>query len=464
MTPSARLDSAAPTPFWLDDPDRPAAREPHRGVRQADLVVVGGGFTGLWAALRALERDPGRHVVLLEGDRLASSASGRNGGFCVASLTHGDANGRARWPDEMPTLRRLGDENFAELLATIERHGIDCDVERTGELTLAVAPWQAADLAEESATLTAEGVAHTLLDEHDIRAEIDSPLALAGILEEDGAAMLNPARLAWGLATAIEAAGGIVHEACPVTTLERRGASIVVTTPHGTIAARQVVVATAAFRPLVRRTAGRVVPVYDYVLMTEPLNEPQLASIGWQHRRGIGDAGNQFHYLRLTADDRILFGGYEAVYRFNQKVDARFDVDEDVFATLADHFDAMFPTLADVGFTHRWGGAIDTSTRFAASATLSHGGKVATVNGFTGLGVGASRFFASTALDLLDGWETEATGLAMIRRGPVPFPPEPVRFLGIEATRRAIATADANDGRRGAWLRLLDRLGLGFDS
>ena len=463
MTATRFLD-AAPVPFWLDDPGRPQPREAHHGVGHADLVVVVGGFTGLWAALRALERDPGRRVVLLEADRLASSASGRNGGFCVASITHGDANGRARWPAEMPLLRRLGDQSFAELLDSIDRHGIDCDLEATGELTVAVAPWPADELAAESAELDAAGVAHTFLDEDAIGAEIASPLACAGILEEHGAVMVNPAKLAWGLADAIEQLGGVIHERSPVRDIDRRGSTIVVATSDGTLAARQVVVATAAFPALVKRTAGRVVPVYDYVLMTEPLDRDELESIGWRHRRGIGDGGNQFHYLRLTTDDRILFGGYEAVYRFNQKVDPRFDQDPAIFATLEQHFDAMFPTLAGVRFSHRWGGAIDTSTRFAASTTLSHRGQVATVNGFTGLGVGASRFFASTALDLLDGLDTEATRLEMITRAPVPFPPEPIRFLGIEATRRAIAAADANEGRRGPWLQLLDRLGLGFDS
>lgn len=459
-----RFSTATPTPFWLDDPARPEPRAPHQGIGHADLVVVGGGFTGLWAALCALERDPGRSVVVLEGGRLAHSASGRNGGFCVASITHGDANGRARWPTEMPLLRRLGAESFARLLASIETHGIDCDLEATGELSLAIAPWQADELAEESAALTEAGVEHVFLDETAIRREIDSPLACAGILETNGAVMVNPAKLAWGLARAIEDLGGTIHEGTTAVSLQRRGTCVVVETTGGSVAAQHVVVATAAFSPLVKRTAGRVVPVYDYVLMTEPLTSEQLDSIGWRHRRGIGDAGNQFHYLRLTADNRILFGGYEAVYRFKQKVDPRFDQDPSIFAVLEQHFDAMFPTLREVGFSHRWGGAIDTSTRFAAAATRSHDGRVVTVNGFTGLGVGASRFFASTALDLLDGSVTEATSLEMIRKAPVPFPPEPIRFLGIEATRRAIAAADANDGRRGPWLRLLDRLGLGFDS
>ena len=461
---SPRWTDAAPMPFWLDSPSRPEPRPAHSGIVDVDLVVIGAGFTGLWAALQALEAAPGSSVLVLEADRIAANATGRNGGFCVASLTHGDANGRARWPRDMPVLRRLGDENLAAIVDTIERYDLDVELERTGELDVAIAPWQVDDLLEESAVLTDAGVAHTFFDEASIASEITSPLALAGLLDETGAVMVNPARLAWGLAGVIERLGGTIAEHSKVTSIDRDQTGVLATTPGGVVRAKRCIVATSCFPALVKRTALRVVPVYDYVLMTEPLNEAQLASIGWRNRRGIGDAGNQFHYLRLSADNRILFGGYEAVYRFRQQVRPDFDQDPAVFSVLEEHFDAMFPTLGEVGFSHRWGGAIDTSTRFCASVTLSHDDRVATVNGFTGLGVGASRFFAAAALDLLAERTTPATLLEMVRSAPVPFPPEPIRYLGITATRHAIARADANDGRRGAWLRLLDALGLGFDS
>ena len=464
MTQPGRWRAAAEGSFWLDDVDRPDARPPLRGAVTVDTVVVGAGFTGLWAALAALEADPGSSVLVLEGSRIAEHASGRNGGFCSASLTHGDGNGRARWPDEMPRLRRLGAENLAGLVADVERFGIDCDLEATGELTLGVAGWQMAELVEESAALRAAGVEHRLLDGEEIAGVVRSPLAVGGLLEADSTVMLNPARLAWGLASAVEDLGGAIAEHTEVRRLTTDGPRVRLETPGGSVTASRAVIATSAFRPLVRRTVGRTVPVYDYVLMTEPLDAAQRASIGWEGRQGIGDAGNQFHYLRLTTDDRLLFGGYDAVYRFAQRVDPRHDQDPAIFDHLEADLTAMFPGLSDVAFSHRWGGAIDTSTRFCAAATTSHGGRVVTINGFTGLGVGASRFFARTGIDLLSGRETEATACSMIRRGPIPFPPEPIRWAGIQATRRAIAAADAHYGRRGPWLRLLDRLGLGFDS
>jgi len=204
-----------------------------------------------------------------------------------------------------------------------------------------------------------------------------------------------------------------------------------------------------------------VVPVYDYALMTEPVD---LSEIGWQHRQGIGDGGNRFHYYRLTVDNRILYGGWDAVYRYRGPVGPRHDDHEPTFATLAQHFFHTFPQLEGTRFTHRWGGAIDTSSRFSVFFGTAHGGRLAYATGYTGLGVAAARFGGRTALDLLDGRDGEATRLRYVRSKPIPFPPEPLRWAVIQFTRNRLAAADRNDGRRGLWLKTLDRLGLGFDS
>jgi glycine/D-amino acid oxidase-like deaminating enzyme len=207
-----------------------------------------------------------------------------------------------------------------------------------------------------------------------------------------------------------------------------------------------------------------VVPVYDYVLMTEPLTPAQLAAVGWQNRQGIGDAGNQFHYYRLTADNRILWGGYDAVYYNGGKITPERDQRAATFAMLATNFFTTFPQLSGLRFTHKWGGVIDTCSRFSSFFGTAHGGRLSYAIGYTGLGVGATRFGAQVMLDLLAGSPTELTRLKMVRRKPVPFPPEPVRSGVIQLTRWSIAQADRNDGRRNLWLRTLDRVGLGFDS
>ena len=230
-------------------------------------------------------------------------------------------------------------------------------------------------------------------------------------------------------------------------------------TAAGRVRARKVLLATSAYPPLLREIGRYVVPVYDYALVTEPVD---LDAVGWQNRQGIGDGGNQFHYYRLTADNRILYGGWDAVYRFRGPVGPRHDEHDATFATLAQHFFHTFPQLEGTRFTHRWGGAIDTSSRF--SVFFGVHGNLAYATGYTGLGVAAARFGGRTALDLLDGRDTEATRLRYVRSKPIPFPPEPLRYAVIQFTRNRLAAADRNDGRRGLWLRTLDRLGLGFDS
>jgi glycine/D-amino acid oxidase-like deaminating enzyme len=198
------------------------------------------------------------------------------------------------------------------------------------------------------------------------------------------------------------------------------------------------------------------------VLVTEPLTDAQWTAIGWRGREGLSDAGNQFHYYRVTADGRILWGGYDAVYRGG--VSPRFDNDDEVYGRLAENFLATFPALAGIRFSHAWGGAIDTCSRFTAFWGTAHGGRTAYVAGYTGLGVGSSRFGAQVMLDLLDGADTERTRLQMVRSTPLPFPPEPARRWVIDLTTAAIRSADRDEGRRNLWLRTLDRLGLGFDS
>jgi len=461
---SLRLEGASSTALWLDSVDRPAARPPLRGDDTADLVVVGGGFTGLWAALIALQEQPGRDVVVLEGHRLGWAASGRNGGFCAASLTHGLANGVERWPDDMATLVRLGQQNLDTIAETIAAEGISCGFERTGELDVAVEPWQVDGLVEAASLARDCGLDVSLLDAEQTRALVSSPTYLAGLLDPHGVAMLDPARLAWGLAEAIERRGARVFESTRVIDVHELEGGVVVRTPGGSVRARQVVLGTNAFPSPVKRHRPYTVPVWDHVLATEPLTAGQLSSLGWAGRQGVGDSGNQFHYYRLTQDDRLVFGGYDALYYFGRDMTGRRARSARTETMLGEHLLHTFPGLDGVRVTHAWGGAIDTCTRFCAFWGLTHGDKVASVQGYTGLGVGASRFGAQVCLDLLAGRENERTSLEMVRRKPLPFPPEPARWAGIQLTRRAIARADRRQGHRGPWLRTLDRFGLGFDS
>lgn len=448
---------AAPRPFWWDDPARPADQPRLAGPATADLVVVGGGYLGLWTALRAVERDPGRDVLVVEARRVAWAASGRNGGFCSASLTHGDENGRSRFPDEMDVLHRLGRANLDGIAETVERYGIDAGFRRTGELSVATEPYQVRMLAEAA---TARDV---LLDEAGVRARVDSPAFLAGLWSPD-TALVHPTRLAWGLRRACLERGVRIVERTPARSVRRDGAHVVVGTDVGEVRASAAALATNAFPPLLRRVRAFVVPVYDYVLMTRPLTRAERASIGWAGHEGLETSGNQFHYARLTDDGRILWGGYDAVHPHGSRLRPGDDHRPATYERLAEHFRMTFPQLEDVTFTHRWGGVIDTCSRFMPFFGTAHGGSVAYAAGFTGLGVASTRFAADVILDLLADEPTELTSLRIVRSLPVPFPPEPLATPVIALTRWSIDQADRHEGRRNAWLRLLDTVGAGFDS
>ncbi len=461
------LAGARPVSYWLDQDGAGEPLPALRGRIKADLAVVGGGFTGLWTALLAKEADASREVVLLERGRMAAAATGRNGGFCAASLTHGLANGLDRFPAELATLERLGLENLDQIEAAIGRYGIDCDYTRSGELSVATSEWQFAGLRETAGTATRLGRGHRLLDAAEVRAELNSPGYAGGLWDTDGCAIVDPARLAWGLRDACLNAGVRIYEDTPVTGITDEpgpAAALSLVTTTGSVSARRVALATGALSPLLRRLRYYLIPVYDYVLMTEPLSSAQLDSIGWRARQGVGDSGNQFHYYRLTSDNRILWGGYDAVYYYGSKITSEQDQRPATFRVLAEHFYQTFPQLAEVAFSHQWGGVIDTCSRFCVFFGTARAGRLAYAAGYTGLGVGASRFGARVVLDLLGGHPTELTELELVRSRPIPFPPEPVRSAGVQLTRWSLARADRNEGRRNLWLRTLDKAGLGFDS
>jgi glycine/D-amino acid oxidase-like deaminating enzyme len=459
---------ATPLSFWLDDPAAPEPAMPLVGPVTADLVVVGGGYTGLWAALLAKGDDPSADVVVLEGDRCGWAASGRNGGFCAASLTHGLGNGAERFPDEIRTLEQLGRQNLDAIEMAVADEGIDCGFERTGELDVATEPHQVAWLRDAEAQSREFGADPVFLDGDELQSEIHSPGFLAGLWDPDSCALVNPARLAWGLRAACERAGVRIFEHTTVDGLGPDGpgtsAPMVVHAAHGRVTATRVVLATNASPSPVRRLRKYIVPVYDYVLMTEPLTRAQTESVGWHRRQGIGTSGNQFLYYRRTADNRILFGGYDAVYHYGSSMGPSLEQRPATFTLLSTLFAGTFPSLEDVRFTHSWSGAIDTCTRFCAFFDRSSDGRVSSAAGYTGLGVGASRFGACVALDLVSGAETELTRLRFVRSKPIPFPPEPVRSIGINLTRWSMARADARHGKRNLWLQALDAVGLGFDS
>jgi glycine/D-amino acid oxidase-like deaminating enzyme len=460
------IADAEPYAYWMDDADEPDANAMLVHPETCDLCIIGGGYTGLWTAILAKERDPSRDVVLIDAHEAGSAASGRNGGFMDSSLTHGIANAQERFPDEVGLLEDLGLENMNEIESAIRRYDIDCDFERNGVIEIASTRHNdnyLEELLEDYEQLRELGHKVEWLDEHAVKREVNSPIFTGGMWCKDTAALVDPARLAWGLKRAAENLGVRIYEDTKAVDLEHSGSGITVTTPLSSIRARRVALATNAFKPLLRRMHNYIAPVYDYCLTTEPLTPAQLESLGWKNRQGLSDISNQFHYYRLTADNRILWGGYDAVYFFGGKMNTELESRPETWAKLSRHFFETFPQLEGVRFSHAWGGAIDTCSRYSVFWGTAMRDKVAYAIGYTGLGVASTRFGAQVMLDLLDGRSTQATRTKFVRSKPIPFPPEPFRFVGIQATRWALNREDKT-GKRNLWLRTMDRLGLGFDS
>lgn len=476
MTPGLRggaadraLADAAPAVFWTEAAGitGPAAPPPAAldGPRRCDLAIVGGGFTGLWAALLAREADPSLDVVVVEAGRVGAGASGRNGGFVSGSITHGLAHGAARWPRELATLVRLGRENLAEVAAFATTHAPEAGYRACGKSTVATAPHHVEALRAAAALARTHGEDVELLDAAAMRADIDGATFLGGLRQRSSYGLVDPARLALGLARAARARGVRIAEATAVTDVRRSdpGGIRLDVAGGAPLVAGRVLLATGGYPAPLRRLRHWILPVYDYVLVTEPLDPAHLGALRWPDRQGVTDAGNRFHYYRLTDDDRLLFGGYDAVYHRGGRVHPSLEQRAATHRLLARHALETFPGLEGVRFTHRWGGVIDSTTRFTPVFGTALDGRVAYAVGYTGLGVAASRLGAAIGLDLLFRRATERTALAMVRRPPVPFPPEPFRSLVVAVTQAALAREDRT-GRRGPWLGLLDRLGVGFNS
>ena len=452
--------------YWLAASPAGPRRPPLRGDIRCDVAIVGAGFTGLWTAIALTDTDPTLCVVVLEQEHVAFGASGRNGGFCSASLTHGLPNGVRHFPGELAILEAEGLANLEALVAFTRDHAIRCDLEQTGTLTVADQRHQVEEFRAWVDEAAEWGEQVVFLDQQAVQAEVHSPIWQAGLLgspERD--VLLDPAKLARGLARVCEERGVTIHEGTRVSEVDRRAGGVRLRTADGAgVDAGHVVVATSAYSGWLGRLTSHFVPVYDYALVSEPLTPAQREAVGWRGRQGMSDANNQFHYFRQTADDRILWGGYDAIYHRNNGVAPTFDQRPTTFARLEEHFRRAFPQLDELAFPYRWGGAIDTTSRFTVTFGQSLGGRLTFALGYTGLGVGASRWAGGVVRDFILRPDSDLLRLRFVQSLPLPFPPEPARSVVVNAVRHELDRADRNAGRRGILLRTLDALGIGFDS
>ncbi len=445
-------------PYWLDSADAPAVEPQLIGHDETDLLIVGGGFTGLWAAILAKEATPDRDVMLIEADRVAYGASGRPGAIVSTSVMHGLSNALRIFPNDLEALEELGRENIDGFIETIDRHGIDCQQEWNGELTVAIGDDRVDDVRYEYDLHVQYGHDAVLLDREAVQAEVASPLFAGGVWSRKASGTVHPARLAWGLKKAALSLGVRLHELTPLKRVEDEGSRLRVVTRDGAVTARKVLLATNAFAEGHRNIKRRVALVRDRIIVTEPLTDEQLGRIGWANRQGIYDTRTQLNYMRLTRDNRILFGG-RLGYFYGGEKDPEADRRPETYERLAGAFFKTYPQLDDIRFSHAWSGPIGLTTRMAVHFQHYFGGKAIYAGGYSGFGVSASRFGADIGLALLDGSDRAATRMTFASTMPNWIPPEPFRYIGAQITMYAMDTADEKGGWRNGWLKLVTRLG-----
>ncbi len=442
---------AAKQSWWLEEA---LAREPgepcpplHEAL-EADVVVVGGGYTGMWSAYFLTEREPDVRVVLLDQDVCGGGPSGRNGGF---------VNGF--WDDLGPLDRRYGREgairtaraaaeSVREIGTWCERHAVDAWYAQSGDLAVSTSEAQDAGLRDTLEQTTRFGIEDEYVPQtpEQVRARCDSPIFRAGVFIP-GAATVQPARLARGLRRVLIERGVRVFEHTPVVRF-RAGSPVVAETPAGRVTARRGILGVNAWALHWKAFRRSLMVRGTLIVLTAPARE-RLADIGWTGGEGIYDFRTALHYLRTTPDGRIAFGGSGVRLATHRRVDARFDYDQRAARGLVDDLHRWFPNFRDVRVECAWGGPIDVAGHhFPFFGTLGRG-NVHYGLGYTGNGVGPSHLAGKILSGLALGVEDEHTSLPIVGDRPMRFPPEPVFSTGERIVTGAILRKDGleDEGR-----------------
>ena len=437
--------------FWLETAgEELAPRPPLPGSTEADVAILGAGLTGLWTAYYLLRRDPSLRVVVLEAEIAGFGASGRNGAWCNS--------GFPMTPGELR--RRFGREAARDLLLEMQHsvrevgrvaaaEDIDAQYFRGGQLRVARGPNQLPGIHEAYESLRALGLEEEvgLLDAEETAERIRITGAL-GALYNPHCATIHPARLARGLARAVERLGGEILEQTRVTDYEG-GANPKLVTDSGEVRARAVVLAGEAYLARLRKLRRQVLPVYSLIVLTEPLSEERWTRIGWEGRECVASNRHTVDYLSRTADGRILFGGRGAPYHYGSRIRDEYDLHDPTHETLRRTAREWFPALEGARFTHAWGGPLAMPRDWMPTMSYDPRGGVATACGYTGQGVATANLSGRTLADLILGRRTEITRLPTVNHEPPPWEPEPLRWLGARYVQRGLMKVDDRAERTG---------------
>jgi len=448
--------------YWLGlDSYQPDA--PLEGEMRADLVIIGGGFCGLWTAYHLLKADPGMTVIVLEASAVGYGASGRNGGFAMTLIHKGLKDlVAAVGADEARALHLAAEEAIRSIGRVCETENIAADLQPNGLLTISNTPLQDTILREEVEMAERLGLGGIeFLREEEIRSAIHSETFRCAVREES-CTLLNPARLVRGLKDAVIRAGGRVFEQTPMESLDETADGVRVVTPKGEIRAQRALLAANAYSSRIPSLKAYVMPFYSYILLTEPLSDEQWSRVGWEGREGMEDRRTFLHYMRPTVDGRMMWAGRDAPYRPNGP-DPKYDRDERVFKRLEETFAWTFPQLSDAKFEYRWGGPIGVTGSFMPCAGWLEEKRIAYAFGFVGHGVAITNMVAMAMRDLILERDTDQTRLAIIGRKPVNLGPRLLRDPLVRASA-AFSLRQDDSGRSGKLpflFRVLQRLSSG---
>jgi glycine/D-amino acid oxidase-like deaminating enzyme len=420
------MDDFTTKSFWLTT--RPYEPGPAlAGDLDVDVAIVGGGFTGLTAAHFLKRAEPSLRVAVLEAQVIGYGASGRNGGFSMTKIGMMHSLTRLRFGKARTVeAHEYADRAVSLVHDLVAEMELDCDYEHPGFLWVATSEKLSRRLHKEVELVHDLGIKGIeLIDDAALRERVDSPLYVGGAWWEPNCGLLNPAKLAWAWKGVVTGQGVEVFEGTPVSTVAREGATTKLTTPGGRVRAAKVVFATNAWSWQLAPLASKQVPVWTYIVLTEPLTDAQHAAIGWAGHEGIEDFRDLVHYYRLTVDGRIVFGGRDV--RLWDGRTMELDRDEGVFAKLRADLVATFPALAGIRFTHEWGGPV--SVPLDLFPALGHaGGKDWVYSlGCVGHGVSTTHLHGQTLSDLVLERDTDLTQTFFVNRRVVPMPPGPLR-------------------------------------
>jgi glycine/D-amino acid oxidase-like deaminating enzyme len=418
-------------------PDAPALA----GDTTADVVILGGGYTGLWTAWFLRQLDPGADVVLLEQDICGGGPSGRNGGFVNSFWESlGDL---ATWFGDRAALALCdaGEASVRAIGAFCDDHGIDAWFRAEGTYAVASATAQIGAWADAVIAMDRFGLGErlTVLSRPEFRGRIDSPVFHGGTFTPDGATV-HPARLARGLRNVLIADGVRIYEVTPVTRFGA-GSPVVAETPRGTVRAGAGVVAINAWAQHWKRFRRSITVRGSYIVMTEPAPE-RLEAIGWTGGEGLSDFRAALHYVRTTPDGRIAFGIGGMQPDLARTIDPRYAYDADAIRVAVEDLHRMFPSFADVGIAAGWGGPIDVAGLHQPFFGTFERGTVHYGLGYTGNGVGPSHLGGQILAHRALGRASDLLDLPLVDLEPKRFPPEPVRSAGMLVANHAIVRRD----------------------